>query len=187
MRFQGTVKLLGDFNTIGPFPATSTQTLVGTDKLRLAFMPLESYPYRRLLIEDVQNSDGFSEVGVLYFGPYYEAPDWLLASAYGEQHEQLSGVFRASRGAFFQDRKPQAKRITGALRVPASGKASLEQLQEAVRLGAPFFFAGDPANNPRTETFYVVMTDEIAFSLVPESGGADPLWDATIKLVEDLP
>lgn len=144
--------------------------------------------YVRFIFDDCANEDAYTQVGVLYAGPYAElgpgatAPELSLVP--------LSTNMQSISGAHFADRRADARRYRCELALLTESDRVM--LEFAVRLcgGAQgFFWLEDPGSRQRLLdwTYYVV------FAAVPEFlrriGDGEPpdRYSCTLELQEDLP
>lgn len=157
----GTYTLQGNSSDAWSFPAVD-QALSGDASIRIAFLgSLQSYRYWRLRIEDVQNTLGYSEVGVWFAGPYTQ-PTVSYAIGFTKSWEELSEVTVAISGAHFQDEK--ARRPSWGLQwseAPEADRAALAAAFALVPKGRCFFFSFDAVTTP-TDTEYVFVPEGVA-------------------------
>jgi hypothetical protein len=140
-----------------------SQVLAGDAKIRIAFFSDPGHGYLRLLVNDVQNALGYSEVGVWYAGPYTQ-PTISYGIGVTKSWEELSEVTVAISGAHFQDEK--ARRPSWSLswlEAAEADRADLAATFARVPKGRCFFFSFDAATPVDTE--YVFIPEGIAEEL----------------------
>lgn len=158
----------------------ATQVLAGGEDIRIAFMSSQSKRYWVLVVNDIGNDDGFSEVGILYVGGYTE-PTRGFGVEFIRRYEDLSTMAAGDHGASYHDARP--RRIAWTLVVPPTTEADravYEAIHEAVPLGRAFFLTFDTAA-PTTTTYYVCFVVPVEEGLV--SGTA---WRIPMQLAESL-
>lgn len=140
---------------------TVNQLLSGDANIRIAFLVAEqTYRYWRLLISDVQNALGYSEVGIWFAGPYTQ-PAISYGIGFTRTPDELSEVTIAMSGAHFQDEK--ASRPTwsmGWLEAPEADRALLAAAFAFVPKGRNFFISFNAVTTP-TDTEYVFASEGI--------------------------
>lgn len=154
-----------------------SQALPGTD-LRLLYFASLSKRYLRLMIQDVQNSLGYIDVGMWFAGPYLDLPGFQVDVT--DARAGLSRVIYALGGAHHQLRRGTRKvwRLV-AHKIDAAKKAELDAFNDYARAGGAFFFTFD-SDDPAS-TRYVFMESEIVF----ESVESDPVtWNVALELLE---
>ncbi len=140
-----------------------SQVLSGDASIRIAFFSDPNRRYLRLLITDVQNALGYSEIGVWFAGPYTE-PAKGFAQGWGKAPESLNEVTVAISGAHFLDLKTE-RPIWTPIRWNARTAAARDALMTAfgtVPKGSNFFFAFDAVDNPTT-TEYVWLSEAVSY------------------------
>ena len=141
-----------------------SQVLAGDANIRIAFFSNPNRRYLRLLVNDVQNSLGYAEVGIWFAGPYTQ-PTVSYAVGFTKAWEELSEVSIACSGAHFQDEK--ARRPTWAVAWAEVGEADRAALAAAFALvpaGRCFFFAFDAVTTP-AYTEYVFVPEGVSEQL----------------------
>ncbi len=139
-------------------------TLAGDANIRIVFFASVSPRYVRITIEDVQNSLGYAEMGVVFAGLYTQ-PTVSYAIGFTKAWEELSEVSIACSGAHFQDEK--ARRPTWAVawaEVGESDRAALAAAFALVPAGRCFFFAFDAVTTP-ADTEYVFVPEGVSEQL----------------------
>jgi len=141
-----------------------SQVLAGDANIRIAFFSNPNRRYLRLLVNDVQNSLGYSEVGIWFAGPY-TGPTVSYAIGFTKAWEELSEISIACSGAHFQDEK--ARRPTWGLNwleVGETDRAALAAAFALVPAGRAFFFAFDAVTTP-ADTEYVFVPEGVSEQL----------------------
>jgi hypothetical protein len=141
-----------------------SQVLAGDGAIRIAFFSDPNRRYLRLLVNDVQNSLGYSEVGIWFAGPYIQ-PTISYAIGFEKSWEELSQIATAMSGAHFQDER--ARRPVWSLswsEAPEADRASLAAAFALVPVGKCFFFAFDAVTTP-TDTEYVFVSEGVSETL----------------------
>lgn len=141
---------------------------------RLDFFAEATLRWHRLLIEDVQNPDGFSEVGIWYAGTYYE-PASAYALNWSREWRSLSEIASAVMGAPFLNARPQARAFGLEWHnVSESLRATLQSVVTAAgaRKGRCFFLALDATNTPASTLYGFIPSD-----IVERHGGGD-FWES---------
>ncbi len=146
-----------------------SQVLSGDALLRLSFFSSFPYRYWELLIEDVQNPAGYSEVGLLFVGTYAE-PSWGYAPSFAKRVGELSNVDFADRGAHYHDSRPRRRVWSLPWQVVSdANRQVLESVAAACPRGRSLFLALD-AQSP-LETYYGFFQDELEVHNVPTAAG----------------
>ena len=138
--------------------------LAGDANIRIAFFADPNKRYLRLLINDVGNALGYSEVGIWFAGPYTQ-PTVSYAIGFTKTWEELSEVSVAISGAHFQDEK--ARRPTWNLAWSEVGEADRAALAAAFALvpaGRCFFFSFDAVTTP-ADTEYGFLAEGVSETL----------------------
>lgn len=139
----GTFTLRGNDHNYWASPPVS-QLLSGDGTQRSAYFSA-TRRWLDLLINDVQNSAGYSEIGVLFAGPYFQPPAWH--TNWNPGYDDLSVNSEASDGAGHLDERPS--RETDDLRwngISNANRASFVTFRQASPVGKPFFFLFDTLN-----------------------------------------
>lgn len=136
--------------------------------------------YLRLVIYDIQNTDAYSEVGVLFVGPYLGLEGF--APQVVDVTDDLSEVTKAVGGAPWATVRAQPR--TWELRlinVTNAAKAELRTFEETVGTHSPWFFNFDSADPSNTR--YVRMTTGFRW----EAQETTPVtWHASVRFEEYL-
>jgi hypothetical protein len=127
---------------------------------RLAFFSNPGVRYFRFLINDVGNTAGFAEVGILYLGPYSQ-PAYNYSNSFRRPRRDLSAINKAVRGAHYQDQRPM-QRLYGVQwsDFPDVDRAALEAALDLVPKGKNFFFAFDAVNDT-ANTVYLYFEEDV--------------------------
>ena len=135
----------------------------------LAFISTTTLRYWRMVINDAQNPDGFTAMGVPYIGEYQE-PSNGYAAAFTKGRSELTGVAFAEQGANFQH-----VRNTGFLYplnwLGIPDGAELDKFNEfakLVKVGRPFFVALEPLVDLQN-TKYVMLDKPMKDVFMPPS------------------
>lgn len=135
--------------------------------------------FARLVIDDVSNALGYTEVGLFYpAGPTVDLPGFKVEVA--DSREALSQVLFALGGAHHQVRRGTRKvwRLT-AHKIDAQLKDQLDAFNEQAKAGGTFFFTFNSLDP--TSTRYVFMTREVEFV----SQDTDPVtWNVELELLD---
>jgi hypothetical protein len=151
------------------------------DTLRLAFFAPRSVQTLRVLVDDIENEAGFSQLGVAFLGTFFE-PSRAPQVGYRDGREDLSTLVRADQGAYFQSRKPTLRRWEldfGRLRT--SDKAGLDEMAERLGTGRPLFVA---LKESPDETRYAVLASPLSYSHQVGDGEPPERWNVTVELIE---
>lgn len=132
---------------------------------RLAFFGQQTLRWVRILIDDVSNSLGYSEVGIVYAGSYFQ-PTYQYSNEFQEDGNDLSLGDKAARGAHYQNLRPEARHWSFKwVELPTTDR---DLLAAAVRLSPKFkdfFFAFDAVNSP-AKTVYCYRDSDLAIPVV---------------------
>jgi len=174
----GTFTLQGHTSDAWTSPDVS-QVLAGDAILRSAYFASATKQWWRVLIEDVQSSLGYSEVGIWYPSPYLSLTSF--APELTDEREELSDIGYAVNGAHFQTER-QTRRSWELMfhNRSAADKAALIAILDAVKVGRNFFFDFDSANPQIRYTFF---DRGLSF----EAQETDPVtWSVKARLLEAL-
>lgn len=185
LRFQGTLTIKGQVGVGGP--VVNDQDLPGNDALRLSFRGADSVApqYWRLLIEDVQNTDGFNELR-LYIGPYIE-PSRGIDQGSEEAEVPLDVALVSDHGAVLGDDRPDPWTLEARMSyLTAADKTLLVTMQRTVGTVRPFWYIEDPVADPRGTAHHVVLAQGFRFARM---SGISPTRHFTtpLSLREDMP
>jgi hypothetical protein len=138
----------------------------------------------RLLIEDVANPEGYTQLAVVWAGPYLE-PSRGLLPGYTDAVDDLSAVVTSTTGAVYQDKRGvrRAQRVNFS-RLRTTEKQAFEQMQDYLGVGRPFFLSIDPQNLPADSTRYVFLTRPIDMQHQLGDGNPPERWDIGIEVLE---
>lgn len=156
----------------GPYP------LAGDNRIQIAFLGGASAPvtqafqYWRVLVNDVSNPLGYSQLGIVFLGTYLQ-PARSFSAGYNRVLEDLSLVDRGDHGSVFQDQRATGEHfIVTWTRLNNLDYAGLEGAYKYLGVGRPFFFVTDPLNQPVSSTFYCWLTKPL--SATQAVGDGDP-------------
>jgi hypothetical protein len=157
---------------------SATPTL---DPCPLVFSTPQTFAYWRLVIDDVQNPDGFAQLGILYLGIYTEPSVCCSESLKFTQQDFSQGANSIS-GSGFTSAEPD--RETFGLEysdIPdaSSNETKIDALR-ATRVGLNFFFQFD--SNDAATLFYVSKVAGAGKQCI--AGGTQ--WTYDIPLVEEI-
>lgn len=158
MSSGGTVTLYGSSASTPWSVSGTSQALAGDDlaSKRLLFFGSQVFRYWAVVINDVQNTAGYSEVGVLHVGTYYE---FTRAYKYGFHvtTDQQSKLQRAlDGGALYVVQRKSPKKHTVKFEYAASADGTAYRAIEDI--WGHVFFAKDPQNYPGAQTVYGVIS-----------------------------
>lgn len=144
--------------------------LAGGAAKRVGFFTASKYlRYWRLLVNDVGNTDGFSEAK-LWLGPYAQLSR-NLQRGFNRQGRDYSSVEHADQGAQHRTARARAERVSGSwVGLTDADLSILRALERERGRGGPFVLALDPQNKPFTDTLYGALTEEIAIEFVSHLG-----------------
>lgn len=153
------VRLQGNATDVWTAPTFNQALTEDTDTFvkHIAFLTTaQTFRYWRMVIDDVQNPDGFTELGVPYIGSYFE-PENGYSAAFTEDRAELSVVERAEQGATFQHvRKTSREYPLQWLGETEADKEIFIDFAELVQVGRPFFMAFEPDVDIQN-TLYVIL------------------------------
>lgn len=130
-----------------------------TYPVQAAFFSPSSSRYLRLVIKDVQNQDGFSELGVWFAGPYFQ-PSRSMAQGYQNKKNDLSEVVQGDTGVLYQNRRTSKEAFSFTTkRISRASMLEWRGMLEDIGIGGCFFLALDPDNYPYQSTFYGALVD----------------------------
>jgi hypothetical protein len=181
MASAGTVTLYGKTSANPWVSPGTTQALAGDDltNKRILFFGSQSFRYWAFVFDDVQNTAGYTEVGILFVGTY-----WQPARGYEHggtrQAEQLFEVVRADQGAAFVLSRNSPK--THAVNLAFMSRADRDSYQTIEDLHGHLFFARDP-NYPGADTVYGVIS---ATASVSDETVEPPVYRFSLTLTENL-
>jgi hypothetical protein len=176
----GTLTIQGNDEDLWVAPDTS-EALAGDTEKRLDYWTSSSKRFWRLVIDDVQNDDGYAELGVWSLGVYV-TPSVCFSDAFGKVPEELSGLGYGLHGAHHQDERPQ--RWVWSLpwsQVPEADRTLFELLITTIKAGGNFFIGWDPSGTP-ADMHYVFRRDATGIQMAT----AFPYWDIALQLAEAL-
>jgi hypothetical protein len=176
----GTFTLQGNNSNTWAAP-TFTQNLSGDATVRIGYFSVQTLRYWRLLIDDCNNTAGYSEVGIWFAGPYSQ-PSVTYVEGLPKTYQELSEINYAVGGAHFQAMRARRRGWSPQwIEVVEADRVLIEACAAAMPAGKCFFFALQ-ANVDATDCPYVYFTDGITVTL----SGVLPYWDISMNLAEAL-
>lgn len=179
---NGSARLDADATTLvtqGLRASVDFTTAVALDG-SVTYFSQQTLRYLRLVLNDIQNTDAYGEVGVLFVGDYLDLAGFEPEVV--DVREELSEISYAIGGAHFTTTR--ATRRTWELRLhrfDAAGKTALETFAAQVKIGGAFFFNFDSADP--TNTRYVHLSEGVRF----EAQRTSPVtWQASMRFREVL-
>ncbi len=165
-----------------PTVSEVTSDATGPLPLRIDYFTEATHPYWRLLIDDVQNPVGFSELGLFHVSNFIK-PAFDFRVSWTENRQELSDVGLADQGSTFVNEKPS--RSSYSINFPALSESeksnSFDPFLNFVRIGKPFFFSFEPDSNIAF-TRYVMLLRSGNYKRVP---GAQK-WELQLTVSEVL-
>ncbi len=154
---NGTITLQGNATDAWSTPSVSQAFSPNADgDLAVAWLAAQqTLRYWRLVIDDTRNPEGFSEMGVVYVGPFVQ-PTVAYAVGWTKSSEPLSEISVTPSGAHWVNSRPQRPTWSpmGWAEVPEATRAALMGAFDLVPVGTNFFFAFDASGSP-TKVEYV--------------------------------
>lgn len=174
-----TVTMQAD-TSVDPVAPTFSQVLSSGNDLFAAQFTEQSFQFWGFLIDSVQNSAGFVQIGVPFIGSYSQ-PSIGYGNRYVEGRQELSNVQTGDQGAHFQNLRP----TRGRWNIQWNGmtdadKNSLESIIDFVKVGRSFFFGLD-VRNDQTNIVYATFLTAIPLRSVPVEQ-----WAVQLQLNEAL-
>jgi hypothetical protein len=158
-------------------PTTYTSDLDGTGDLRMLFLD-ETYQYWRFLFDDIDNQDGYTEVGLCWLSSY-DTVSRGVEEGYGDGRAELSTVAMSDQGTPFYDIKRTKKTWqVGFRQLTEADKTTLETMLDYTKNSRAIFFSLDPASYPITKTRYVTVNAR------PFQHAQVENWDVDLTLTE---
>lgn len=157
--------------------------LSGTEGVRIAYFGSTAAQVWRILISDVTNAAGYTEVGIAWGGTYIEPGTPFIGFIRGR--EELSAVLVADFGAHYRDTK--GTRRSRTMEFPDlsdSEAAAIELMGDTVKAGGNLLFTLDPAAAPE-KTLYGFFPEGPAPELV-DIAAADLRWHLSMIFEEAL-
>lgn len=180
---SGTVKLNSSATSIldALTAPDATQTLTDRSGFRAAYFASQSHRYLAFLINDVSNSEGFSEIGIAYAGTYRASSVAFASDPYGEEGEDLSTVELAIEGAQHGDMRAETRAWSLTWHeVPDADAAIFRAFRTATPKGKCFFFDFDSGTSG-ADIVYGYRPS--ALQIVQASGA---FWTASFAFAEAL-
>jgi len=164
-----------------PDYTTTLDSTENKDRIRAKVLSsAQTYRYWALVIDDVQNTDGYSEVANFYLGEWLELD--LPARGLSKQPVDYSTLAFADQGAQYQDRKQRTRRWEYKFAVLTEAKVDeIDSAGTQLLTGGTFFFQRDPEADAG-EIIYAFFTD---LPRIDQSYGADQ-WGVTMSIQEAL-
>lgn len=140
--------------------------LAGDANLRIVYQQgANSRRYYAIIIEDMQNTNGFVEVGYVFLGTYVQ-PTYAFTEDNPRSSNELSTTRFGASGANFHVLRAQGGMWTFVWEADNTDLAALQALRSAVPAGKNWLFNFDAAN-PTTHTVYGFITNESPMSEDP--------------------
>jgi hypothetical protein len=159
---------------------TRSVTLAGDATIRIGYYSSATLQWRRLLINDVQNTLGYSEIGIWFDGPHTQ-PSVLYSDAFSDAPQELSAIGFSTHGAHIVDPRPIRHVWNLEWReVPEADRTLLEAFEAATPCGTNFFFSFDATDNP-ADTLYGFRAQPMAKAFVPSA-----YWNLSFPFAEAL-
>jgi hypothetical protein len=136
----------------------------GDTRIQAVSTPDNSFGYGRVLIEDQHiNTAGYSEVGIVHFGPFV-SPARGIVPGWRQRALQLGAYAISDTGTVFRDVKAQPRSWDVEWRrLRETDRNALVAFQNAVGVGGSFIFQFDPLNDP-LDSYYVYLTSALEFT-----------------------
>lgn len=181
MAAAGAVTLYGKSSANPWLTPGTTQVLAGDDlsSKRILFFGSQSFRYWALVFDDVQNTAGFSELGVPFIGTYWQ-PGRGHDYGEGRQAAALSTIVSAIDGTLFIVQRLAPKRHQIHFR--ALSRADRNTYQTIEDAKGHVFLAKDPAGFPGSETVYGLITGTAD---VKSETAPGPLYGIDVELMEN--
>jgi hypothetical protein len=136
-------------------PFSYTTPLLGTD-VRADYFAEKSYRFVRIVIDDVQNPEGFNEVAIVDIGPSI-APEGLQGPGFVKRNEQLSTRTYAVGGAHHMTRRRRRRVWTMQWKLFSQAEEDVfDALDEALPAGSNFFLTFDDTDPGNTVYGFLV-------------------------------
>lgn len=179
---SGTVLLLGNSSDSWTSPGT-TQTLSDENTaktIRSLFFSDQTYQWWRFEFRDVTNQVGFTQIGLVHLGDYFQ-PTRAFAVNHTVNRDELTDIQEADQGAGFQDLKASAKVwLINFPGVTDNDVSSFDTMQDNRKIGRPLFFYFDPQNTAG-DGDYFHLRRPISRQKIPPT-----LWNVTVELRQSL-
>jgi hypothetical protein len=163
--------------------STTTLSGSGTGPRIATLSPSATLRYWRLVLDDVQNTAGYVELGLWYAGTD-EEPSVTYSTGYTKEHQDLSQLARAFNGTIFglTNSQPRAWTLEWTEIVDAD-KDILEALKDAAPMGTCFFIALDATNDLTGSTVYVARSAPMTVQEIGPSPTGN-YWTVSLPIVE---
>lgn len=182
MASGGTVTLYGKSSSNAWTSPGTTQVLVGDDLInkRILFFGSQSFRYWALVIDDVQNTAGYSDLGVPFVGTYWQ-PGRGFDYGEGQQAAALSSIHTAIQGALFVVKR-NAPKLHGVhfTALSRSDRITYQSIEDAK---GHVFLAKDPTGAPGADTPYGVIINTADIRTMAAVG---PVYTIDVTLTENL-
>lgn len=158
------------------------EAMAGDADIRIKYLTAStSKRWWRLVIDDVQNEDGFCELGVWSVGPIVQTAK-QYSRTYSKRAVHYSAIVPGEQGAHYQQERQQGRAWDLSWRsVIESDKEILEAVELACPLGHCFFFSFDAVADS-TKTAYVSLVSPVDTS----PSGEGLLWNVSFQISEAL-
>jgi len=161
-------------------PSPQTLSADSSGALRYAYPASQSKRFLVLMIEDVGNTSGYSDVGIWYVGAY-RAPSFPYSENFSPSLAALSTAELALQGAKRSTRRQRRDDWPLEwLDLPDADRVLFEAFAAATPMLTNFFFAFDSTNDP-TKIRYVYADTPIGLKYVPGL-----YWTVSFHIVEAL-
>lgn len=164
---DATITIWADSTTT--FTPDFTDTIPqGTDTdLWFEWISVQTYRYWRIILDDISNDDGYTEIGVPWISSYTE-PGRSVEQRYQEPRQELSRVAVADQGSHYVDIKPTRKGYNVQFRsLSASDRDALELFADFAVTGRNFFWGYDPLNDAVDKTKYMSLLSPMTIAESP--------------------
>lgn len=139
-----------------------------------------------LLVDDVSNPDGFSELGAPYIGPWLVLAKVLIGPE--DDSDELSDVSFATEGEHYQTERPVRSGWNLELAVTDAERLALKEWRERVRVGRNFFFLFE--SDDLAGALYVYRGNALTFTgmeTAPTLADPNPpQWRTKLQILEAL-
>ncbi len=161
---QTSLTLQGNATDVWSAPTFSAAyTLISSDPF-YRYDSFGSHAWYRLVVNNVCDSSGFSEVGLIYLGGYLE-PTYCIADDLSAQSEPFSTQLDGIAGSRFTNDQPERMRWSiGWKDLNPAARVVVDVFFETVPVGSQFFFDFDPTTSG--ELVYVTR-EAFAWQFVP--------------------
>lgn len=181
----GEIRLQGNSRDVWDSPTVDV-VLDGDDWLRVRLFDQTAFRYWRFTINDVQNTLGYSQLGVPFVGGEGYVLSRGVRFGFTDAPKAQSLVSRGADGAWFQGKKraPRAWQLSFAGLVDAD-KAALQEIQDAVEVGGHLYLCLDPSN-PTASTRYGVLSAGISWTHQVNDEDPPMGWATQVSFEEEV-